>query len=486
MKLLITGLLSLSVLTGMAQEYTAKSMGDIMGLEHNYNIKEFGAKADDHTLNTQVIQAAIDACSKSGGRVIIPEGTYISGTLNLKDNVDLHLLPGAVLKGSTQFKDYPDLAPGKKAVRAFICASGVNHIAITGQGTINGNGQSQEFQLGDDSGPKGNGGRPVLILMKGCKYVDITDVRLENSAFWMQNYVDCENLHVKGITVYNHANWNNDGIDIDSKNVLVEDCVIDSDDDALCLKSHDANRTCENVTIRNCVISSNCNGIKFGTASLGGFRNINISNITIHEAPVDRIRNWQKHMKFIGQPKTVIDGIAIENVDGGITDNVNISNIYMTNVQTPIFIRLGNRGAARGAKDPGHLRNVSITNVTAESYSKMSSHITGLPGYDVENVQLSNIRILSMGTGTKEDAAIALPENPATYPENRLFGYIIPAGGLFARHVTGLSVQNCSWLTREKDDRPVVILEDVKETSFSLLRATGFDDDKNIVKKVNK
>jgi polygalacturonase len=471
MKLFIAGLLSLSFYTGLAQDY---------------NIKKYGAKADDKTLNTVAIQSAIDACGTTGGRVIIPEGTYLSGTLNLKNNVNLHLMPGAVLKGSSEFKDYPDLAPGKKTVRAFINAAGVNHIAITGKGTINGNGQSEAFQLGDDSGPKGNGGRPVLILMKQCKYVDIMNVRLENSAFWMQNYVDCDNLHIKGITVYNHVNWNNDGIDIDSKNVLVEDCIIDSDDDALCLKSHDYGRACENVTVRNCVISSNCNGIKFGTASLGGFRNINISNITIHEAPVDRIRNWQKNMKFIGQPKTVIDGIAIENVDGGITDNVNISNIYMTNVQTPIFIRLGNRGATRGTKDPGHLRNVSITNVTAESYSKMSSHITGLPGYNVENVQLNNIRILSMGAGTKEDAQIKLPENPATYPENRMFGYIIPAGGLFARHVTGLAMQNCSWLTREKDERPVIILDDVKETAFSLLRAKGFDDEKNIIKKVNE
>jgi polygalacturonase len=458
-------------------------------LAEDYNIKTFGAKADGRTLNTAAIQSAIDKCSKTGGRVIVPEGVYLSGTLYFKSNVTLYLMPGSVLKGSDRFKNYPDnIVPGNpKTNHAFIYALNVNHIAITGQGTINGNGQSQEFQLGDDSGPKGNGGRPVLILMKGCKYIDIMNVRLENSAFWMQNYVDCENLHVKGITVYNHVNFNNDGIDIDSKNVLVEDCIIDSDDDALCLKSHDRDRTCENVTIRNCVISSNCNGIKFGTASLGGFRNINISNISIHNAPVDRIRHWLENMKFIGQAKTVISGIAIENVDGGITDNISISNIYMLDVQTPIFIKLGNRGSVLKppAKSPGHLRNVSITNVTAESYSKMTSHITGLPGYDVENVQLNNIRISSMGTGTKEDAGIKLPENVTTYPENRMFGYVNPAGGLFARHVKGLVIQNCSWTTHSKDDRPVVILDDVKESSLTLLRAEGFDDVKDLVKKVN-
>lgn len=470
MRLLFTLLLTFVVINSFAQDY---------------NIKTFGAKPDSTQLSTKSIQAAIDACSKTGGRVIVPAGTWLSGTIYFKSKVNLHLLPGAVLKGSPNFKDYPDLNPGKKAIRALLYANNVHHIALTGQGSINGNGTSQAFQLGDDSGPNGNGGRPVLILMKQSKYIEVFDVHLRNSAFWMQNYVDCDNLHVKGITVYNHANWNNDGIDIDSKNVLIEDCTIDSDDDALCLKSHDTGRPCENVVIRNCVISSNCNGIKFGTASLGGFRNINISNITIHEAPVDRIRNWQKNMKFIGAPKTVINGIAIENVDGGTTDNITISNIYMTNIQTPIFIKLGNRGSTKGIKDPGHLRNVSISNITAESYSKMTSHITGFPGYDVENVQLSNMRILSMGTGTAEDAKIKLPENSTFYPENRIFGYIIPSGGLYARHVTGLSVQNCSWLARQKDERPVVVLDDVKESLFQLNRAQGFADDKNMIKKVN-
>lgn len=474
MKLLLTLILSLSVFNCLAQDY---------------NIQKFGAKADDKTLNTKAIQAAIDRCSEKGGRVVIPTGTYLSGTLYLKDNVNLYLMEGAVLKGSPDFKDYPgnEKTGSPKTYRAFLFALNVNNISISGKGTINGNGQSQAFQLGDDSGPKGNGGRPVLIRMTGCKYVDITDVHLENSAFWMQNYTACENLHIKGITVYNHVNFNNDGIDIDSKNVLIEDCVIDSDDDAMCLKSETPGRLCENVTIRNCVIASNCNGIKFGTASAGGFRNINISNVTIHHASVDLIRHWQKNMKFIGQPITVIAGIAIENVDGGLTDNINIGNVFMTDVQTPIFIKFGNRGSVKKPKvtDPGHLRNVIISNVTAESYSKVTSSITGFPGYDVENVQLNNIYITSMGTGTADDARIVLPEHETMYPENRMFGYVSPAGGLFARHVKGLSIQNCHWMTRKKDERPVVILDDVKQSSLTLLRAEGFNDSEPIIKDIS-
>lgn len=455
----------------------------------DYNIKDFGAKADGKTLNTKPIQAAIDRCSKTGGRVIIPAGKYLSGTLYLKSNVELHLLAGALLQASASYKDYPDnmLPDSKKTNKAFIYAQDVSHISISGKGTINGNGQSQEFQLGDDSGRGGNGGRPTLVLMKHCRNINIFHVRFESSAFWMQSYVDCENLHIKGITIYNHVNYNNDAIDIDSRNVLIEDCIIDSDDDALCLKSHETGRLCENVTIRNCVVASNCNAIKFGTASLGGFRNINISNITIRKASEDRIRHWQKNLQFIARPITVLAGIAIENVDGGVTDNITISNIFMTDVQTPVFIKLGNRSALRKSASggPGHLRNVILSNITAESQSKITSSITGFPGYAVENVQLNNIHIRSIGTGTKADAEIVLPENEKQYPENRMFGFVSPAGGLFVRHVKGISIQNCSWVAVEKDERPVVVVDDVQDMEVSLLRSEGFNDSQGIIKKLD-
>ncbi|MDB5030380.1 MAG: glycoside hydrolase family 28, partial [Mucilaginibacter sp.] len=462
----------------------------LSGFSADYNILTFGAKADGKTINTKAIQAAIDKCSEAGGRVIIPVGTFMLGTIYLKNNVTLYLMNGAELKGSPVMKDYPDntAGPRKRVFRSLIVAMDVNAIAIAGQGTINGNGASSEFNLGDNTTPGYTGIRPTLISMYNCKGIDIFDVSLKNSAFWMENYQRCENLHLKGVQIFNHANFNNDAINIDCKNVLIEDCNIDSDDDGICLKSEDKTAPCENVVIRNCEVASNCNAIKFGTTSHGGFRNINISNITIHQASEDNLRNWQKHFKFIEQPITVIAGIAIENVDGGFTDNVTINNINMNDVQTPIFIKFGNRAAPKDktvAYEPGHLRNVTISNITAVSHSKITSSITGFSGYDVENVVLSNIKISTMGDGTADEADAPLPEKETLYPENRMFGIVLPSSGIYIRHVKGISLQNITLQTRNMDARPAIIMDDVKNAQISLLSTEQTEITNAAIKLVN-
>ncbi|MDB4926353.1 glycosyl hydrolase family 28 protein [Mucilaginibacter sp.] len=462
------------------------------GFSADYNILTFGAKADGKTINTKAIQMSIDKCSEQhGGRVIIPAGIFMSGTIILKNDVTLYLEDGAELKGSPDSKDYPDqkTSEGKKATWALVVAQNVKHIAIAGHGTINGNGAVAAFQLGDDTAPGYKGVRPNIITMVNCKDIEILNVHLLNSAHWMETYVRCEYLHIKGVQVYNHANLNNDGINIDSRNVLIEDCNIDSDDDGICLKSDDPNIPCENVTIRNCVVASNCNAVKFGTGSRSGFRNINISNITIHKASEDNFRHWQSHIKFIDQPITTIAGLSIENVDGGFTDNVTIDNVFMEDIQTPIFIKLGKRGALK-SKDPasfnpGHVRNITISNVTAVSHSKITSSITGFPGYDVENVVLSNINISTMGDGTADEADAPLPEKETAYPESRMFGATLPSSGLYIRHVKGISLQNITLQTRNMDARPAIIMDDVKNAQISLLNTEQTEITNAAIKLIN-
>lgn len=455
------------------------------------NILAFGAKADGKTINTKAIQAAIDKCSKTGGTVIIPNGTFLTGTIHLKSNVNIHLTDGAILMGSPQFKDYPnntrqsDTRTGNgvntRTNKALIFADAVSNVVLSGHGVVNGNGLSPAFQMGDDSQSKDSRTRPVLILMMDCKNIMLEDLNLKNSAYWMENYMGCVNLHIKGISVYNHANFNNDAVDIDSKNVLIEDCSFDSDDDGICLKSGSKDKICEDVVVRNCTVRSNCNAIKFGTGSVGGFRNVNISNITIKQASEDRIRHWQKTLKFIEQPVTVISGIAIENVDGGITDNVTVNNIYMEDVQTAIFIRLGNRRQG----DPGHLRNVTISNVTAVSHSKMTNSITGIPGYPVENVLLSNIRISGMGNGSGDEAGLPAPESEKLYPENRMFGFTLPASSLYVRYVDGITLQNVDLELRNADFRPAIVMDDVKRVQASVLSVREPVIKANTVKLIN-
>ncbi|MES2378418.1 MAG: glycosyl hydrolase family 28 protein [Bacteroidota bacterium] len=451
------------------------------------DILNYGAKADGKTMNTRAIQAAIDKCSKTGGTVIIPDGTFLTGTLYLKSNVTIHLTDNATILGSGKFIDYPNNIrksnpnePGATN-KALFFANEASNITLEGNGTINGNGLSPAFMLRDASNSKLSAMRPMLIEMFDCYNVTVANLNLKHSALWMENYAGCVNVRITGIKVYNHGNFNNDGVDIDSKDVLIENCSFDCDDDGICLKSISKEKICENVIVRNCSVRTSCNAIKFGTGSIGGFRNINISNIDIKQASEDNLRNWQKNLKFIEQPLTVLSGIAVENVDGGFTDNVTISNIFMEDVQTPILVRLGNRKGG----NPGHLRNINISNVTAVSHSKMTSSITGIPGFDAENIILSNIKINSMGDGTLEEANLPTPESIGSYPENRMFGYTLPSSGLFLRHVKGITLQNIQLETRKNDMRPAIIMEDVKGAELTGLTTIEPSINSAIVKLLN-
>lgn len=465
----------------------------------DFNVLDYGAVADGATLNTKAIQQAIDECYKSGGgKVIIPEGVFLTGTLYMKDNVNLHIEEKAILKGSASFEDYPDnkvsyvnsfTHPGNGQAfgsKALIFAEGVRNVSITGKGTIDGNGDSSTFQLGNDSSPESRK-RPCMLLFIDSKNIKVQDLKLTNSAYWLQNYLGCDTLHLKGLNIYNQTNFNQDATDIDASNVLIEDCIIDADDDGICLKSHDPNRIVENVTVRNCTIATNCNAVKFGTKSDGGFRNITISNCFIKKASEDNVRKWQENLEFIEQPITVISGFALESVDGGIIENVNISDITMQDVQTPIFVIMGRRNIGQAGNedfynsennklDPalkvGKVSNLTFKNITATSHSKMTSSISAAHGYYIENVVLENIKISTMGNGTLKEADTPLSEYLGSYPENRMYGYVYPSSGLFLRHIKNVTLENIELTVRNEDYRPSVILDDVHKVKISSVTAT--------------
>jgi polygalacturonase len=394
---------------------------------------------------------------------VVPGGTFLSGTLLLKSNFTLHLAAGAILKAAPRrqttrqspprfLQDLPDSVGHDAPLRsdqsrlAFLFGEDLENVTIGGRGALHGNGDSTRFVRAND-----NTRRPVLLYLINCRNVLVQDITTRNSVFWNQYYLHCDGVRLSGLRVDNLANFNNDGIDIESRNVTIDNCTIDCDDDAICLKSN-YYWPVENVTITNCNIGTNCNGIKTGTASVGGFKNITISNVVIHQASADHLRFWQSSFKGIEQPRTVLAGIALEIVDGGTMENISISNISMTDVQTPLFIRLGDRGRKEKATDPdrppGHLRNVTISNVTASSYSHITSSITGVPGRTIENVHLSNIIFNCLGKGTAEEAAAAVPEREKDYPENRMYGWSLPAWGLYIRHAEGISLQNVRFTLR--------------------------------------
>ena len=443
------------------------------GFAYSVDITSLGAKGDGVTDNTEIIQQAIDDCSsQNGGIVEIPAGKFLTRTLFLKSDVNLHLQFGAELLGTTDLESYHEVFPVLKGKEtpALIFARNACNIAITGLGTINGQGFHSNFQHGNDSegGPK----RPKIIYFIGCKNVCVQDVTLRNSAYWTQDYEKCDGVVVRGVKVYCHSNWNNDGLDIDSRNVVVSDCYIDCDDDALCLKS-DTDVPCENVVVTNCVLKTNCNAIKFGTSSYSGFKNVSITNCVIDRASEDNIRQWYKNYPWLGtKEKTVVSGIALESVDGGVLENVIISDISMRGVQTPIFVRLGDRKRTF-TKQVSRINDVMISRIMARSESKVACSITGVPEGKVQNLTISDVTLITDAEVDKREIKEEVPEAVNKYPENRMFGCILPASGFYVRHVDGVTFSNVNVITLKQDERPMFYLDDVEGFSQQNCRLNG-------------
>lgn len=446
---------SLIVLITMAITSSIPALGQTI------DVKDMGAVADGKTVNTTIIQQAIDQAHKAGGgTVLIPAGEFITGSLVLKSNVDLHLAKGATLKGSPDLGDYPArpiVYPSytdNYVDKALIYAAEAENISITGQGTIDGNGTAPAFIAVDNNHTSKT--RPYIIRFVKCRNVLVDGVYLRDSPMWVQHYLACEKVRLTNLRVFSHINVNNDGLDLDGcRDVVINNCIFDSGDDAITLKSTGP-ALCEDVVITNCIASSLCNPIKFGTETTGGFRNITISNIAIRPSEADTII----YGSLVGHA-----GIALEVVDGAIMEHINISNITMRNIYTPLFIRLGNRARphTEGAGTPsvGTLRNISISNITAYTESLLPSSITGIPGHNVENIKLSNIRITAKGGGTHKQAEREVPENEAKYPEANMFGPTLPASLLYVRHVDNISMHNCGFTILEEDARPQMWFEDV-------------------------
>lgn len=449
-------------------------------LAQTYNIVDFGAKTDRTILNTKSIQSAIDNChSKGGGEVVVPAGTYYTGTVFLKSNVYLHLLPGSVLQGSYNPADYPEhtILTAKKYgtivhdglyvryLKALIIADSAQNTGIRGEGTVKGAGEGQAFQLGENKN-----GKPMNILFIGCTNVLLKGINVFNSAQITISISGCEKVVVDGIYVRSLVNWNTDGLNVDARNATISNCIIDSEDDALCFKSEYLDKRCENITVTNCVLSSNCNGLKFGTGSRTGFKNITVNNCVIKKPSVDNLRKWNILPGIVRDDKTtsVNTGIVILGVDGGTVENIHIANIIMTDVISPIMIRVGKRFLNPGNK-PSVMRNITIQNVMAESQSIIPSIIAGLNDSLIDDIRLSNIRV-SIPMGVTADALktfpVEIPENEKRYPENRMFGLKLPAYGFYVRHAKNITFDAVDFQLHTPDVRPAYVLEDVRTISI--------------------
>jgi len=424
-----------------------------LAAEPVFDVCQFGAKPDGVTLSTRAIQQAIDRAAEQGGTVRLGPGKFLSGSIYLKSRVTLLLDKDARLLGSPRLDEYVDsqsLVAGhpdtkQRVATALVVAQNVEHVAIRGQGTIDGNGSYFRDKTKR---------RPKCLMVVDCRDVTVEGVRLEAAGSWMQHYRNCDRLVIRGIRVFNHVSFNNDGLDIDScQNVVVADSTIDSDDDAVCLKSL-SQRPCRNVKVTNCTISTHCNAIKMGTESGGGFQNISIRDCRVFSP---------RHSQVIYGKQRGLAGIALEIVDGGRMDAVSISNIQIEGVTTPIFLRLGDRGRTFGAgaaKPPvGTLENVSLSNIVATNVSPTGCSMTGLPGHPVRNVSLTDIRLTFEGGSEAAHPVEKVPERPTAYPESTMFG-ILPAYGFYCRHVQNVTLRNVTLRTNRPDLRHALVFDD--------------------------
>jgi polygalacturonase len=322
-----------------------------VGADPVFNVKTFGATGDGKTMDTKPIQAAIDAANQAGGGLVLfPLGTYLTGSLVLKSKVELHLEAKATLLGSTARSDY-------RAGRwyALLLADSQDDITISGSGTIDGRGRElaqdviRRVKQGEIIDPMGNNRpserqRPQLVEFRDCRRVHVSGVTLRDSACWVQNYIQCQDLRIDRIHVNSTAYWNNDGMDItDCKTVRVTHCDINSADDGICLKSEAGGTGCEDVEVSACHIRSSASAFKCGTASHAGFQSINVHDLLIYD--------------------TYRSAVALECVDGGVFKNVRVEGIRATNTGNAIFLRLGNRNL----KAPiGQLEDIVIRDVKVE------------------------------------------------------------------------------------------------------------------------
>jgi hypothetical protein len=478
----LSAILSLYLLTGFTNN-------------NDTRITSYGALADGITNNARYIQKAIDVvAAKGGGRVIVPLGNFMTGTIFLKSGVDLHLEQGACLLGPTDRNEYTGERGG------LIEAKSQKNISITGPGIIDGQAhellldifkklRSGEINHKDSTWlvkRPGEGERTFILSIDNCTDVHISGITLKNSSAWVQNYTECNNLTIEGIKVQSTAYWNNDGLDVtDSKNVIIKNCFINSADDGICLKSGNPNFYCENIFVDSCTIRSSASAFKLGTASGGGFKNIKVRNLNIFD--------------------TYRSAIAIECVDGGNLENIDIQNILARNTGNAIFIRRGQRN--KNGK-VGTLKGVYIANVKVDvplykpdqgyptegppdhirpgidkmpkrpgsyhifghpwlPYNLVPSSIVGIPGYPVEDVTLENIEITYGGRASKDiayiplDSITSIPENASQYPEFSMFGEL-PAWGFYVRHAEGVKMKNVTVKYVQDDFRPAFVFDDVK------------------------
>jgi polygalacturonase len=375
-----------------------------------YHIEDFGAVGDGKTPNKEAFEKAITVCSESGGgKIVVPEGNYyMNGPLVFKSNVHIELQEGAILNFSHDEKDYlPAVLVRWEGTEVYnysplIYAYQSKNIALTGKGTINGNG-SKNFsnwkklqqpdkkklrKMGKSLTPvynrvfgEGHKLRPSFFQPYGCTNVRLEGITILDSPFWVIHPTFCDNVIIRDVTVDSY-NTNNDGCDPEScSNVLIENCTFRTGDDSIAIKAGRDNdawrigRPTENVVIRNCNFFSKINGVCIGSEMSGGVRNIFIENI---DMPMSSNAIYFK-----------------ANLDrGGYIKNVFVRNIKADTVRTALIRFEPNYKGQKSSFNPTLFENFYIENLKSKTSKEVGIYLAGIEkDYPIKNIHLKNIEL---------------------------------------------------------------------------------------------
>ncbi|HEU5339892.1 rhamnogalacturonidase [Edaphobacter sp.] len=489
-----------------------------------FDIRAFGAVGDGKTVDSPAINKAIEAAAAAGGgTVLFPAGTWLSFSVRLKSNVDLYLSQGATLLAADsplpgQTTGYNggtyDAAEPNTAWDAYqdyghnhwhnslIWGEDIHDVSISGPGLIYGKGLSFGAGPGRPPGappppprpagaparafrPRSRGNYPMYqaeqpgvgnkaIALKNCRNVIFRDFSILKGGHFGLLLTGVDNLTIDNLKI----DTDRDGMDIDCcKNVRVSNCTVNSPwDDGICPKSSYAlgyPRATENVTVTNCYVTGTyelgtvldgtwkkfaadahvyrTGRIKCGTESNGGFKNITISNCVFEGC----------------------HGLALESEDGALCEDIAITNITQRDVsESPIFFRLGAR--LRGPKETtkvGTMQRIVVDNfVSYNNESRVCSILSGIPGYEIKDIKMSNVYIQHQGGNYADLVGIVPPENVEKYPDPGMFGPM-PAQGFFFRHVRNLEMSHVEVAPMNPDPRPSFALQEVERADFIAVTA---------------